>query len=365
MRTQFIVIQTLAALTLAFLASGCGKGTPSFSMLPAGQTFHQNSAVFNNKLDILWVIDNSGSMSPSQTNLVNNFKSFIQNFQTLGYDFQMAVTTSDAYKADPSLSGYSSANSGLGKFRDGSGSTHTGVFVINQNTPNLNNVFVTNATQGASGDGDERAFSSFRWALKSPLNTTFNFLRPTSFFAVIILSDEDDFSDMTRCADCSTDHNYADANLETVSSYVSWLDTLTNSTGVSRRYNVNAITVLDNTCKQQLLNNGSSTSIIGQRYIQLAQATSGVTGSICDASYANDLDAIQSQIATLSTQFPLDRVPQVNTIVVVVNGVTIPQDPTNGWTYNSSNNSIMFHGSAVPAQNATIQINFTPATITN
>jgi len=61
-----------------------------------------------------------------------------------------------------------------------------------------------------------------------------------------------------------------------------------------------------------------------------------------------------------STQFFLSRTPQIPTIVVKVNGATIPQDPTNGWTYNAAANSIQFHGNATPPQGANIDVAFTP-----
>ena len=348
-------------LVVVLMSVGCGNKSTSFSTLPKGESFKQNSSILSNQLDILWVVDNSGSMSPLQTNLVSNFNSFISNFQTKGYDFKMSVTTSDAYLADATLSGYVASNAPLAKFRDGLGATHTGIFTILPTTPNLSNVFVTNATQGASGAGDERVFSSFRTALNSPSNA--GFLRPQSFFAVIILSDEDDFSGNGRCELCAVDHNYAAGTLDPVNSYVSYLDTLTQTTGASRRYNVSAITVLDSTCQASHSAQAPST-IIGQRYIQLAQATSGVTGSICDVSFATALSQIQNQISELSTQFVLGQVPIVSTIVVTVNGNLVPNDGTSGWTFNGAANSIVFHGSAIPPQNAIINVNFTPASLT-
>ena len=51
-------------------------------------------------LDILWVIDNSGSMSSHQSNLSTNISYFMNNFIQLGVDYNMAVITTD----DPSFS---------------------------------------------------------------------------------------------------------------------------------------------------------------------------------------------------------------------------------------------------------------------
>src|SRR5262249_40734277 len=123
----------------------------------------------NNKVDLLWVVDNSGSMDPLQANMTANFNSFINNFVSKNFDFHLAVTTSDAYLAGS----FWNNNPALAQFRDGVGSTHTGVFDILPSTPNLINVFVTNATQGSNGSGDERVFSSLKAALNSNLNAGF------------------------------------------------------------------------------------------------------------------------------------------------------------------------------------------------
>ncbi len=372
--------------------TGCGHGV-QFSIGQTGQTFTQKGSTVNNAIDVLWVVDNSSSMSPLQTNLTSNFNSFISNFQTEGYDFHMAVTTTDAYKSEANFLN----NSSLAQFGDGVGPNPSGVFVILSTTPNLDSVFVNNATTGINGSGDERAFSSMRDALNSPLNA--GFLRANSFFAIVILSDEDDFSNANRSEsswgnNAAADHCYYDTTMDTASttaysgpnhvstcarlspqtppdtvgSYESYLDTLTQSTGSSRRYNVNAITVLDGACQlshSQDPSNGDAgfVTVIGQRYIQMSNDTNGVTGSICDASYAAALSNISNQITVLSTQFYLSRIPQVSSISVWVNGVMIPQDPNNGWTYSSSSNSIQFHGTATPPQNAKINVNFSPVSI--
>ncbi len=358
MKTKvFMFVGLVAPLLVA-----CGDNSSSYSILPSGQIFKQASSSVNNKIDLLWVIDNSSSMTPLQQNMTTNFNSFIDQFVTKGFDFHMAVTTTDAYLANAAFQN----NASLSVFRDGVTGNETGTFDILSSTPNLINVFVTNASQGANGDGDERAFSSFQEALNNPTNA--GFLRADSFFGIIILSDEDDFSNPDRPQDSwiypggQPDHDYTNPNLVPVSNYMSYLDTLTNTTGATRRYSVSSIAVLDDNCYNSHKPESPST-VIGQRYMDIASQTQGVTGSICDTSYANSLQAIQENLIELSTQFYLSRTPVVSTITVVVNGVSVPNNATNGWTYNSAANSIVFHGSAVPAAGASISINFQPANL--
>jgi hypothetical protein len=97
--------------------------------------------------------------------------------------------------------------------------------------------------------------------------------------------------------------------------------------------------------------------------MDMATQTNGVLGSICDSSYANSLNFIQQQIVTLASQFPLSGNPDPTTLVITVNGVVVPQDPNNGWTYVAASNSVQFHGTAVPASGANISVGFNPLTL--
>jgi hypothetical protein len=358
---------TLQALIVAATGSlvGCGTGSASYSLLPGGQDFKQNASTVNTKIDLLWVIDNSSSMTPLQNNLTSNFNSFMNTFMSNGYDFHLAVTTTDAYKSGAAFMN----NPTYSLFRDGAtlaggapGHT-TGIFDILPSTPNLLNVFMSNASQGINGSGDERAFSSFKATLNNAGNA--GFLRANSFLAVIILSDEDDFSDPNRAEGSwqlggVADHSYTNPGLESVDSYVSYLDTLTGTSALNRRYNVSAITVEDSSCLAAHAPAAPST-IIGQRYMDIVGKTNGVAGSICDASYATALNSIQQRIIELTTQFYLDRLPNVSTLVVTVNNVVEAQNASNGWTYSSASNSIVFHGTGVPAAGASIHVDYTPA----
>ena len=344
-----------------FLSSACSKPA-SFSLLGTSQNFSQSAAKLNNQIDILWVVDNSGSMDPLQQNLVANFNSFVTRFQTLGFDYKMAVTTTDSYlseaqfKNDPSLA----------RVRDGYGSFHTGFNYITPFIPNIVGNFVENATQGSSGSGDERAFSSLLDTLSSPVNSDFH--RPGAFLAVIILSDEDDFTDPARPeyswmkTGGLPDHDYSNSNLISVDQVVNQLDNLTGSKASNRQYNVSTITVMDETCRSQHAQ-ASPVTIVGQRYIDLATKTSGIVGSVCDQSYASSLNFIQQKLVELTTQFPLQRQPDPTTIKVVVDNVLEAQDPVNGWTYSSVANSIVFHGTGVPTSSALIDVTFDPVSL--
>lgn len=340
--------------TLAFTA--CSNDTPSFSLLSDEETFKQTTSELRTKVDVLWVVDNSGSMQTSQQNLAASFQSFIQKFQDKSYDFQMAVTTTDAYISrfshDPNDS----------RFRDGTDSTgHSGVFIMDENTPNLDDVFLKNIVQGLAGHGDERAFQSIYETLENPLNN--GFVRSDSFLAVIIVSDEDDFS---HDGQNHLEFQYSNTALHKADDYVSYLEGLTQSTGVDSRFLVSAMAIFDQDCHTELTDAAWTGRKIAYRYEELVDKTGGIKGSLCD-DFSDNLGLISDKIIELATQFYLSRTPVIATIKVFVDDheiapIDVQTNPTNGWSYDASSKSIRFHGSSVPGQGANIRVTFDPVT---
>jgi hypothetical protein len=351
--SKFFVLATMAILT------ACAKGGDSFSILADSTSFKQTTNYVVRPVDVLWVIDNSGSMRSSQENIALNFQAFIGRFQQLGHDFHMGVTTSDSYR-----SGLSPFNPAYSKLRDGpalnngnpnTALPHSGVFVMDKNTPNLSDVFLTNILVGVNGHGDERAFQSFQATLNSTLNGGFR--RAGAFLAIIIVSDEDDFSNSTS----SLIENYNSPNLYPISNYVTYLDNLTGSTATTRNYSVNTISIKDSVCQAQLWDAYHSQKI-SQRLMALAAATGGTQGSLC-GNFGETLDIISGEVLSLSSNFILDREPIPESIVVTVNGVVTGQDSQNGWTYDAATNSITFHGTGLPPANSDVKINFDPKSV--
>lgn len=338
----------LVLLSSSLLLGACGQESSTYSILPTKDIFSQSTSTVSNKLDILWVIDNSGSMEDDQIALANNLQSFMAGFIQKGYDFNIGVTTTDAYKSD-----FISTSPQLSQLVDGNPNTGaSGYRILQSTTPDLQNVFMKNVLQGINGSGDERAFQSFRAVLNNPLNSGFR--RPNAFLSVIIVSDEDDFShDGTQ----HLDRQYTNPALHTIPYYLSYLDTLTNVQNGVRRYSVSAIGIFDQAC----INHGPFAQL-ADRYAALVDATHGIKGSLCD-NFGTTLQTIQANIAELSTQFYLTRQPKAGTIVVNVNGGSVPESSANGWTYNATANSVIFHGTAIPAEGATIYVNYDPTTI--
>lgn len=350
-----VVCRTALLASATALIAGCNKSASSYSLLDDGSSFKQTAVFIPSKIDILWVIDNSGSMETSQTNLTNSFQSFINRFQSQNFDFHMAVTTTEAYRYQ---FGATTQNIKQVTLRDGRVSTSSepnpvtsGVRVMTNQTQNLTDVFRINATQGINGDGDERAFESFRQALLYPSNMA-EFRRDEAFLAVIIVSDEEDFS----TSQSGINESYNNSNLYSVDRYVDFLKDYTGG----GNFSVNTISVIDESCRQTL-----STSFprkLSPRLKELATKTGGLSKSLC-ANFGDTLSSISDSIIQLSAVFKLGREPVVESIVVKVDGVEIAQDAVNGWTYNATDLTITFHGSSVPGNNSNVSIDFFPKSI--
>lgn len=328
----------------------CDKGGGNFSMLSTSAQYEQASTFVPRKLDVLFVVDNSGSMRSSQTALANNFPSFINFFKTKGYDFKIAVTTSDAFYGDQFVNvSCSLCKAEQTRFRSG---TNPKIYVVEEDTPNLESVFACNVDVGIGGSGDERAFSSFKAALNSTLNAGFH--RSDAYLSIVIVSDEEDFSH----DDINMNESYSQPTLHTVASYKTYLENYTQGVA-GEDFSVSTISILDTACKNTL---GSGRKI-GTRYMQLADATSGTKNSLC-----NNFDAILNNISnTIASQivatFKLSRTPVEPSIRVLVDGILIPQDSTNGWTFDMAENSVSIHGTYAPQSGAVVTINFDPASV--
>jgi hypothetical protein len=344
--------KTLLGLTSLLLLNSCDKGGASFSVLSDSSSFQQTAVFEPRKLDVLFVVDNSGSMSSSQTNLANNFSSFIDRFISKGYDFKIAVTTTDSFYGDQFITnGCSICNLNQTRFR--STVTPAPVYVIDKNNYDLDlpsevarlkSHFSSNVLVGIAGSGDERAFSSIKATLNSSLNVGFH--RADAYLAIVIVSDEEDFSN----DGIAFNESYTNPLLHTVASYKNFLNSFATN------YSVSTISILDQTCLTSL---GGGRKI-GQRYIELSSQTGGTQNSLC-SPFDTSLDNISATIeGSQATVYKLNKKPIIASIRVIINGVLIPQNALNGWVYNASANSVEINGSFKPINGDSVIVNFDP-----
>lgn len=344
---QTTLKKSLTSLLVLALA-GCGSNA-SFSVMGEQNSFGQSPTQVYGKIDVLWVVDNSGSMASSQADLMSNMQQFMTVFDGRGIDYRMAVITSEAYRSQ------FGSSSSISEFRKNSGTA-----VVTPG-PNAQADLIENIDQGTNGNGDERAFQSIKVALDHSINAGYAFPRSDATLVVVILSDEDDYSNSssTHIGGTAGDMSvYDNPNLHPVSMYTDYLAAKTND-----NYVVHAITIMDETCRAQrnAINGGQR---IGIRYIQMAQATGGETASLC-GNFAQDLQRIAIASTIKATRFQLNREPNPATIQVWLNGVPVAEDPNNGWTFTIENGNyyIDMHGTAIPEIGESVTVRFDPVSI--
>ncbi|MBW1872430.1 MAG: hypothetical protein JRJ19_10215 [Deltaproteobacteria bacterium] len=312
-------------LTAFFMLPGCDDTrlravTTHYDLFfPEGSlqvdTFDQKTAA---QIDILWVIDNSGTMWEEQNNLADNFDSFIDIVENSDVDYQIGVVSTDMDKADHS-----------GKLLGNPKIILRGV--------NAKAQFAANVIVGTDGAGNEKGLEAAFKALTEPLISGANagFLRPGSALAIIFVSDEDDKS------------------FNMITFYQRVFEQM-KSVGNENRVVAGAI-VGDQPdgCESQ----STGTAEAGTRYHMLVQAVGGSIGSICSDDFSTTLNQLGLTVAGLDRKFSLsDETPEESSITVKVNGVVIEKDFQEGWTFE--NGSIFFNGSYVPPPGATIEVSY-------
>lgn len=155
------------------------------------------------KVDLLFVIDNSESMQTYQSNLVESFPGFIEGIQTRlsgGNDYHIGVITSDAYGGNApqcsqlgalvtQTSGQYASNQTCAPFTGG------GRFLV-QDEPDLQSAFSCIGQVGTSGNNAERPMDALVAALGSVHSgaggCNEGFLRDDALLVVVLITDEED-----------------------------------------------------------------------------------------------------------------------------------------------------------------------------
>jgi hypothetical protein len=175
---------------------------------PAGTTPRVVATYTPVKLDLLFMIDDSPSMSEEQANLARNFPRLIDALKKLpaGFpDLHLGVVSSDMGAGAATMAGAcgnSLGDRGVLQVRGGCGlDPSKGRYLVSQNGGTQNNfdgdiadVFACLAELGTNGCGFEHQLQSVRMALSGFVADNSGFLRSDAHLAVVYITDEDDCS---------------------------------------------------------------------------------------------------------------------------------------------------------------------------
>ena len=314
----------IAALVAAL--SGCG----AFDSVPAGAvTECQVETLVPGavKTDILFVVDDSGSMAAEQANLATSFDSFIRALagSAVKDDFQIGVTTSSVdYPrcGDASCSSFSiitnyTAGPASGTpFAAGALVGAAGHQVLPATSATLIDDFKANVNVGTSGSPKEQGLRAALLAVTDRIadGTNAGFLRPGARLAVIVVTDEDDCSDPATPPavvypvfgdSCHADEEKA--KLPPVADYVNALKA--NLAGEARDVVLAVIAAVDPTTKEPVQPACNPQGDKATRYSAFVSGFpgKGLIDDICQADFTATLQQVAGLIA--SQTLPLSQTP--------------------------------------------------------
>ena len=182
-------------------------------------------------MDILFVIDNSGSIQQEQTNLIANFPAFISVLDASGLDYRVAVTTTArdySYNMTTPFGNIPESTSGeSGEMLQKGSMTKRW---IDKTDPDVATTFSTLANVGTSGSADEMPLGAVRDAFEERMadGTNMGFRRPDALLGIVILTDENDCS-YEQSVNLGFTESLCDSQMEPVGNYKAFLDQYTGN----------------------------------------------------------------------------------------------------------------------------------------
>lgn len=327
-----VLFLILIACALSF--SSCQNSSPKLVPdVPAGkanQKVDLGKEGLVTQLDVLFVVDDSGSMDPHQHNLSSNIDLFTQEFTKSAFvDYHVGVITSSVgSRAD-------CGNVGCNGLLVGSPNW------IERSTPNAIAELQKNFIVGTSGNYIERFYQPLMMALQPPAVDKQNkgFYRPRAHLAVIFVTDSDDQSENVSSDDFYDFLFKLKGRTDKFSVYAAYIPTA--SVGCSR-----------------------SSEPEPNKLEKLFAKTGAVTVGLCDPQFGKKLAEVGKDLfRRIARKMYLNRRPLEGSIKVIYGNIELPRDLNKGWTYDPSSNSINF-GEQVDwdaqPQGSNLDIEYTP-----
>jgi len=186
-------------------------------------------------IDVLFVIDNSGSMEQEQTNLIANFPTFISVLNNSGLDYRVAVTTTGRNYTWKQQTPFGTVTESQDGGDNGTmlqpASCNMQQRWITKSDPDPTAEFSCVANVGIGGPGDaEMPLGAVRDAFEERVadGTNAGFHRSDALLGIVMLTDEEDCS-YEQSITLGTFESLCESKQEPVANYVQFLDTFTGN----------------------------------------------------------------------------------------------------------------------------------------
>lgn len=165
------------------------------------------------KVDILFAIDNSGSMAGEQANLIAAFPGFVAGIQealAFAESYHIGVVTSDSYNPNEAgcqgVGDLVTQTGGSDSSGGACGPYTSGFRWFDDTEPDLASTFACAAQVGTDGSGDEEQVHGVLRATDAMLNSpgacNDGFLRDDALLVVVLITDEEDEEDCIPIIGC-------------------------------------------------------------------------------------------------------------------------------------------------------------------
>jgi hypothetical protein len=290
---------------------------------PVHETFHQlDQSSGNTKVDVLIVMDNSGSMADEQALIAANMPVFMDRIRDANVNYRVGLVTTD--QTPGTMVGMITK----GDYTD---------------TNAENAAFATMINVGTSGSGNERPVN----AVLDVANLNPNqFMRAGAILRVFIISDENECSTGKDSGNWEANSGCTDAR----DMYTSAISALNTAYGNAENYTVSALIWLPGTDRPPGHGNNGN---VGNLHYAFVQAAGGIAESIWSDDYTTIMDHFGQHTVELLHDFGLAHTPNVGSVVVKVNGATATPDQ-----YDVNGTTIHFHDDHVPPSAATIDVDY-------
>lgn len=247
------------------------------------------------RVDILFVIDNSGSMEYEQRSMGQRTSNFLQVLR--GLDYQIAITTTDPRNV----------TLGDGRFLPLRGYSNRFIIDSSMTESEAQTTLSSTLQRTETGSPEEQGIRAAYRTIDRYIaneNNARAFFREGAQFAVVLISDEDESASTTK--------NDPEALVAHVAS----------TFGGSKMFSYHSIITIpgDTACR------GTDGYAYGHRYQQMSQLTGGVIGSVCAMDYAAQVTGIAEGIRDLLKTITLQCQPLAGRpITVRKDGVEVSQ----------------------------------------
>jgi hypothetical protein len=282
--------------------------------------------------DIIWVVDESGSMDNNRTDIVNNANNFFSRALSSGLDFRMGVTNvcspTGSYKA------------AVGRFCSKISSSRTDMGGTDRFLLPSEQTIYSSCVQNPPGyeGGSEYGLVNAKEAVKLHLPRALgdpSKIRPNATLVIIVATDEFPQSlystiGSSNIRTCTLPASTQAAVDSAVQQYLNLFSGVTDPEATAMFH------VIGGTCSN------SCSAYVAHGYKELAQKLKGQWADVCQKNLGNTLQVIIDSIIGAASPVVLDYVPISASLAVALDAVQVQRDRISGFDYRSANNSLVF-----------------------